>query len=178
MASPRRYYVRSPDGRMIAGYDNLDTAMYVAREYGEGAHLVDTGARAYHPMVRAVVDGELQYLEFGGWDTGRRGLDGDLIDAIKKGHVAIVHAFLAKGASADARDADGGPALLWAVARGKADIVALLIAEGADVNARDGDGTGALDLALKRNKSEIAEMLRHAGAETGTSGGTQAGTTD
>ncbi len=39
MPSPRRYYVRSPDGKAIAGYDNADTAKFVALEYGEGTRL-------------------------------------------------------------------------------------------------------------------------------------------
>jgi hypothetical protein len=30
-----RYYVRSPDGRMITGYDRPDAAKAVALEYGE-----------------------------------------------------------------------------------------------------------------------------------------------
>ena len=56
-AAPRqyRYYVRSPDGRAIFGLDILEAAQTVALEYGRGAHLVDTLAQAYHPMLQKVV---------------------------------------------------------------------------------------------------------------------------
>lgn len=127
----RRYYVRSPDGGMIAGYDDPNAAGAVALDYGDGAHLVDTHAQAYHPIAQVVADGELVFVDIGGW-----------------------------GAGADAKDAKGGPALLWAVAGGKAEIVELLIAHGADINARDGDGTGALDLARKRHKPALIELLQ------------------
>ncbi len=42
----RRFYVRSPDGRMIIGYDDPNAAKAAALEYGEGAHLVDLLRRA------------------------------------------------------------------------------------------------------------------------------------
>lgn len=160
----RRYYVRSPDGRMIAGYDDANAAKAVALDYGDGAHLVDTRAQAYHPIAQVVAAGELAYVDIGGWGAGRLGAERNLIEAVKKGHAAIVHAFLAKGADPDAKDANGGPALIWAVARGKADVVALLIAHGADVNAADADGTRALDLARKRDERALIELLQRAGA--------------
>ncbi len=163
-AGGRRYYVRSPDGGMIAGYDDPNAAKAVALDYGDGAHLVDTHAQAYHPIAQVVADGELTYVDIGGWGAGKLSLERNLIEAVKKGHAAIVHGFLAKGADADAKDANGGPALLWAVAGGKAEIVELLLAHGADVNARDGDGTGALELARKRHKRALIELLQRAGA--------------
>ncbi len=160
----RRYYVRSPDAGVIAGYDDPNAAGAVALDYGDGAHLVDTHAQAYHPIAQVVADGELAFVDIGGWGAGKLGLGHNLVEAVKKGHVAIVHAFLAKGADADAKDANGGPALLWAVAGGKAEIVELLLAHGADPGARDGDGTGALELARKRGKHAVIELLQHAGA--------------
>ncbi|KAB2919286.1 MAG: ankyrin repeat domain-containing protein [Hyphomicrobiaceae bacterium] len=164
-----RYYVRSPDGRAIFGFDRLEAAVGVALEYGAGAALVDTMAQAYHPMVQEMrprADGskELFYLPIGGWDTGRFGADRDMIEGIKKGHPAIVHAFLAKGASANAVDTKGGPALHWAAARGNAEVVKLLLAHGADINARDGKGQTALDVAVAKNKTAIRDLLKAAGA--------------
>ncbi len=168
MAGPRRYYARSPDGRAIFGFDHAEAAETVALEYGIGAAVVDTLAQAYTPMLQDVQASEggprLVLAPVGGWDTGRFELDRDLIEAIKKGYAAIVHAFLAKGASANARDASGGPALHWAAGRGKIDVVALLIAEGADVDARDGAGQTALDVAERRSRPEIAALLRRRGA--------------
>ena len=47
----QRYYVRSPDGGRIVGYEDLNVATAVALDYGEGVHLVDTNAQAYHPIA-------------------------------------------------------------------------------------------------------------------------------
>jgi len=165
MAKPSRFYVRSADGRGIAGYDTRETAEYVALEYGNGAHVVDTEAPVYTPMLQEVEGRELVYLPYGAWGAGRFGLDQDLIDAIKKGHVAVVHAFLAKGADPNARDRDGAPALCWAAAGGNAAIVSLLIHAGADVDARDQDGDSAVDVARERGKEDVAKLL--AGAAEG-----------
>ena len=107
MLVPCRSYVRSSDGRGIAGYDKRETAEFVALEYGAGAHLVDTLAPVCHPMIQEVEiiqgDKELTFLSIGSWGTGRFTPERDLIEAIKKGHIAVVHAFLAKGASANGR---------------------------------------------------------------------------
>lgn len=161
---PRRYYVRSPDGSAIAGFDQLSSARHAALAYGNGADVIDTLAQAYHPMLQEVSGGELVYAGFGGWDSGRHGLDYDLIEAIKKGHVALVHAFLAKGASANAKDRRGGPALMWAIGGGYADCVRLLLASGADANAKDAEGVTALALARRKNRSDLLEILLAAGA--------------
>ncbi len=164
MTEAYRHYVRSPDGRAMFGFESTEAAETAARAYGEGAHVVDTLAQAYKPMLQEIRGGELVISGFGGWDTGRFGLDRDLIEGIKKGHVAIAHAFLAKGADANARDGHDGPALHWAVAGGRAETVKLLLDQGADPQARDAEGQTALDLAKARNRDEIAELLRGAGA--------------
>ncbi len=162
--SAQRFYIRSPDGRMIVGFDDLNAAGAVALDDGEGAHLVDTNAQAYHPIAQEVSDGELVHVQIGGWGTGKFSVERNLIESIKKGHMAIVHAFLAKGTDPNTKDDNGAPAMLWAVARGKAEVVELLITYGADVNARDAEGTSALDLALERNKPALVELLQRAGS--------------
>ncbi len=164
MTEAYRYYVRAPDGRAIFGFESTEGAETAARAYGEGAHVVDTLAQAYRPMLQEMRGGELVISGFGGWDTGRFGLDRDLIEGIKKGHVAIAHAFLAKGADANARDKHGGTALHWAVGGGRPEIVELLLEQGADPTARDAEGQTALALAQERGRDEIAEILRQAGA--------------
>lgn len=162
-----RYYVRSADGRSIFGFDQPEAARAVALEYGVGASLIDTLAQAYYPMLQEVVAGDtaktLVYSPIGGWDTGRFAIDRDLIEAVKKGSAAIVHAFLAKGAAANARDAKGGTALHWAVGRGSLEVVELLLAQGADVNATDGTGQTALAVALKKGREDIEQALKAAG---------------
>lgn len=162
MTTTRRYYVV---GRDIApvGYDTLEVAIGVARQWGEGTHIVDTLATPYHPMVQRIEKGEPVFLEYGAWETWRRP-DQNLIEAVKKGHPAIVSAFLAKGADVNARDPNGGTPLMWAVARRVPENLRLLIAAGADVNAHDRNGMTALKLARAKKLSEIAEMLVEAGA--------------
>ena len=167
MVQPRRYYVRSADGQSTFGFDRLEAATAAALEYGDGALVVDTTAQAYMPMLHAVAGGELVYAGYGGWDTGRFGLDRDLIEGIKKGHVAIVHAFVAKGADVNACDSKGGPALHWAVGGGKTEIVQLLIDHGASVDTRDHNGLTALEVARNRKRDAIAELLLAAGANGG-----------
>lgn len=166
-AKTYRFYVRSPDGRAIYGFDRAEVAAEVALEYGVGAEVVDTLAQGYIPMLQQVISAqgrkEIVYGAIGGWDTGRFGVDRDLIEGIKKGSVAIAHAFLAKGASANAADAGGGTALHWAVARGNIDVVRLLLGHGADVAARDATGLTALDVARNKSRDEIADLLARAG---------------
>jgi hypothetical protein len=164
MAEPSRYYARSPDGRAIHGFETPEAAETAALAHGEGAYVVDTLAQAYLPMLQEVRGGALVLAGYGGWDTGRFGLDRDLIEGIKKGHVAIVHAFLAKGANPDTRDRNGGPALHWAVGGGKLEIVRLLLDRGADTRAEDEQGQTALAVAQARGRDEIAQLLKEAGA--------------
>jgi hypothetical protein len=164
-AKQYRYFVRSPDGRAIIGFDNMEGARTAALAYDDGCFVIDTHAKAYLPMLQETMDGDLVYAGYGGWDTGRFGLDRDFVESIKKGHVAIVHAFLAKGAQVNARDHHGGPALHWAVGGGKPEIVKLLLDQGADVTARDSQGQTAFQVADARGRSEIAELLKQAGAE-------------
>ncbi len=162
MAQSYRYYVRSPDGRAIFGFDRQEAASAVALEYGNGARLVDTLAQTYQPIAQEVRDGKLVLLPYGGWDTGRFGNDRDLLEAIKRTEVATVHAFLAKGGSATARDARGGTALHWAASKGRPEIVALLLASGADPTATDPDGDDPLAVARARGRGEVAELIERA----------------
>jgi len=161
--SGHRYYVFSPNGQMVLGLDNTQAAEATALEYGNGARIVDTLAKAYQPMVQEVLEGELVISGVSGWDTGKPGrLDLDLVEAVKKGRVEIVRAFLEKGASANARDGRGGTALHWATGGGKADIVAALLKAGADPAATDHNGLTALQVAQKRGREEIARLLQEA----------------
>jgi ankyrin repeat protein len=154
-----RYYVRSPGGRMITGYDRPDAAKAVALEYGEGAVVVDTLARAYYPAAEEVIGGELLHAGVAGWNAGKSNPTRDLIEAIRKGHPAVVHAFLRKSSDPNARDANGGTALHWAASRGNTEIARLLLDAGADPAATDGDGNTPLQIAEKKGKAKLVEML-------------------
>ena len=161
--SGHRFYVISPNGRMILGLDAEAAAEATALEYGDGAFVVDTLAKSYQPMLQEVMNGELVIAGVSGWDTGKPGnLDRDLIEAVKKGRAQIVRAFLEKGASAKARDARGGSALHWAVGGGREEIVALLLKAGADPAATDANGLTPLEVARKRGREAIAQLLETA----------------
>lgn len=159
---PHRFYVRSPDGRMITGYDAPDAAKAVALEYGEGAVVVDTLAQAYYPVAEEVIGGELLHSGVAGWTAGKSNLGRDLIEAIRKGHPAVVHAFLKKGSDPNSRDANGGTALHWAASRGNAEIARLLLDAGADPAATDGEGKTPREVAEKKGRAELVEILRQA----------------
>ncbi len=158
-SDPHRYYVRSPDGRMITGYDRPDAAKAVALEYGEGAVVVDTLAQAYYPVAEEVIGGELLHAGLGGWNAGKQNPAKDLIEAIRKGHPAVVHAFLAKGSDPNSRDANGGTALHWAASRGSTEIARLLLDAGADPAATDGDGKTPREVAEAKGKNKLVELL-------------------
>lgn len=158
-AAPRRFFVLSPDGRRADSFDSREGAETAARAYGDGAHIVDTVAQVYHPIAQRIDNGEPLFLEYGAWNTSVSA-DQNVIEAIKKGYAPIVQAFLAKGGSENARDANGGSALHWAVARGDRATVELLLASGADAGAVDAKGLTPLDVAVKKGRDEIAGLLR------------------
>ncbi len=162
-----RYYTRSPDGRAIYGFDTLQGAETAAREYGEGAFVVDTGALTYEPMVQIVKDGELVYFGVSGWDTHKLNDSENMVEGIRNGHVAIVHAFLARGADANHVDRAGGTPLHWAAARGLTDIVELILAHGGNPLVRDNDGEMPRDIARDRNRDDIFDLLERAAGERG-----------
>ena len=162
MRADSRYFVRSPDGESIASYDRPEAAELAAKSLGENAHVVDTLAPVYVPMIQRVVDGELQILGVGGWGADRLSLEQNLLQAIKRKQVAIVHAFVAKGADPGTRDKRGRPAMIWAVASGRPEIVQFLLEQGADPAVTDPEGVTALGLATKRRETEIIAAIEQA----------------
>ena len=161
--TPRRFYVVSPDLATAAGFDAREAAEAAALAFGDGAHVVDTVSRPYQPAASRVENGEVRFVGFGSFDA-RLGLDACLIEAARKGYAPLVSAYLAKGANADAVDAGGSPAIVWAVAGGSPEVVRLLIGAGADPGRADGDGMTALRLAQQRRRSDLAAIVRAAGA--------------
>jgi len=159
---PHRYYTRSADGKAIYGFDRAEAAETAALSFGEGAHVIDTLAKGYQPMLSEVIDGELLIAGLSGWDTGKPGrLDLDFIEAAKK-HAALAHAFLEKGADINAVDKNGGTALHWAVGGNKPDTVRLLLANGIEASAIDSRGQTPLDIAENRNRPALIAMIRKA----------------
>lgn len=162
MVKTHRFFLCPPDGGAMTGISGLKPAREAALELGDGTLIVDTMAQTYRPMLQECRAGEVVYAGFGGWDTGKFGVDRDFLESIKKGNLVIVRAFLAKGANVNAVDGNGGPALHWAVGGGKAEIVQFLLDQGADVTATDSYGQTAQELATKKSMGEIIDLLDQA----------------
>ncbi len=154
---PKRFFVISPDGARIDGFEALVSAEAAALAHGDGAHIVDTVAQVYHPIAQFVVNDDVKYLEYGAWNTSVSA-DDNVIEAVKKGYAPIVKAFIAKGGSACAVDAKGGTALHWAAARGNKDVISALLEAGADPAVEDSKGRTPADVAMSKHP-EIAELL-------------------
>ncbi len=154
-----RYYTRSPDGRAIYGFGTMQGAETAAKEYGDGAHIIDTGALTYEPMVQVVKDGEIVYFGVSGWDTNKLNDSMNMIEGIKNGNVAIVHAYLERGGDVNYVDRLGGTPLHWAAARGLIDIVELLLSCGAKPDVRDADGETPGDIAKQKKRADIFDLI-------------------
>ena len=157
-----RYYTRSPDGRVIYGFDTMQGAETAAGEYGDGAFIVDTEALTYEPMVQVVKGGETVYFGVSGWNTNKLNDSQNMIEGIRNGHVAIVHAYIERGGDVNYVDKTGGTPLHWAAARGLADIVELILAHGGNPDVRDADGEMPRDIATVRKRRDIIELLEGA----------------
>ncbi|NQV48706.1 MAG: ankyrin repeat domain-containing protein [Rhodospirillaceae bacterium] len=159
----RRFIVITPDRAVTSGFDNVEGAEAAALAFGNDAHVIDTASRPYQPAVQVVEDSSLNYVGHGSFDK-RQGFDKNLIEAVKRDVWAAVLGFLARGASADAADASGGTALIWAVARNSPVIVDILLNAGADVNKADQGGMTPMKIAIEKGRNEISLRLKAAGA--------------
>ncbi len=147
---------------MITGFNQPDVARACALDYGDGAVVVDTLAQAYYPVAEEVTGGQLLHSGVAGWTAGKSNPERDLIEAVRKGHPAVVHAFLAKGSDPNARDSKGGTALHWTAAKGSAETVVLLLDAGALAGATDAGGKTALELAREKGRGKVVEALERA----------------
>jgi len=92
-------------------------------------------------------------------DTGRDAL----FAAIRRGAAGEVERLVAKGASPNARDAQGTPALMAAALFADANMVELLLKRGADPNLADESGATALMWSVP-DRSKIQSLLDHGAA--------------
>ncbi len=88
----------------------------------------------------------------------------ELIKAAEKGDTAAVKALLDRGADVNAKDENGGTALMEAALLGNNATVQALLEAGADVNAKNKYGRTALMMAAAEGYTEIVELLKKAGA--------------
>ena len=88
-------------------------------------------------------------------------INGELIEAAKKGETATVQALLAKGVDVNRRDKQyGWTALIWAAREGHTATVQALLAKGAYVNTRDKQyGWTALMQAAREGHADTVKAL-------------------
>ena len=86
-------------------------------------------------------------------------LDGQLWEAATKGDVAAIERLAAEGASPNAKDKHGRPAVYMAAHHGRAGVVSALVRLRADPDAKTSYGTTALMAAAWNGKVECVRAL-------------------
>jgi hypothetical protein len=89
----------------------------------------------------------------------------ELVEAAKKGDLAVVKMLLDKGADPKSKEKDGATSLMYAAVEGHLAVARLLLDKGADVNARDSAGWSPLIGATLGNRLAVAELLLEEGAD-------------
>jgi uncharacterized protein len=94
----------------------------------------------------------------------------DLFNAVENGDATAVQALLANGADVNAKDADGGTALMAACQKGHREVVQALFAHGAtQVNAKTKySGVSALMEASENGHLDVVQALLEKGADVNT----------
>ena len=85
--------------------------------------------------------------------------------AVAKGHLAIAHLLLEKGAGINAKDNDNETTLHKAIYFNNEGLVRLLLEKGADISAKDWIDHTALDLASKHGLEGVVRVLLEMGAD-------------
>lgn len=88
-----------------------------------------------------------------------------LIEAVRNGDTAMLRTLLEQGVDANASEADGTTALIWASYADDADSAVLLLDAGADVNAANDLGATSLWAASQNGSDEMVSLLLDAGAD-------------
>ena len=93
-------------------------------------------------------------------------LDARLFTAAEGGDAAAVERLAGEGASADAKNGNGTPAVARAALEGHTEVVEALLRLGCDPNAPRSDGWTALMVAaMKGHGGLVGALLEHGGAE-------------
>mgnify|MGYP001280437034 CR=1 FL=1 len=96
----------------------------------------------------------------------QRALDAQLWEAAAGGDAAAVVRLAGEGASADAKDEHGEPAVVWAAYWGHTEAVEALLRLGCDPNApNSAGGTALMYAALNGQGGVVGALLEHGGAE-------------
>lgn len=127
-------------------------------------------AAAPPPAVPGSLGGLLEAVRSGSTGAVKAALPGasgqalamSLLQAVAANQAPLVRMLLEAGASAEARDFLGCPALVRAAEKGHARIVRLLLAHGADAAGCDRHGFSALHKVAASGNAELAELLLEA----------------
>ena len=114
------------------------------------------GRAAAALILLAVIAAELAHAD-------ERGLL--LVEAAKRGDLALVSRLLAEGGDPDSHDAHRNTALIFAARDGYLAIAQALLNGGASVNWQDGELVTPLILAAFKNHPEVARLLLDRGAD-------------
>jgi ankyrin repeat protein len=114
-------------------------------------------------LTLAAMNGSLDIaralLDAGAHPNDRRSVIPPLVAAAGMGYPDIVALLLEREADVDARNAEGGTALMMAAAGGHLSIVNLLLEADADVRIRDQDGMRAIHFAAEKQHEAIVEAI-------------------
>ena len=88
-----------------------------------------------------------------------------LIEAASSGNTEKVQTLLAQGANVNAKDYNGGTALMAAAFSGHTDTVQFLLAKGADIEAKEINGATALMFAALEGHTDTVKALLAKGAD-------------
>jgi hypothetical protein len=91
--------------------------------------------------------------------------DSELLYQTKQNHLTRMKMLLLVGANVNARDEEGGTALMGASWRGQADAVKLLLDKGADASLRNNRSETALILAAKSGSAIVVKLLLDRGPD-------------
>ena len=149
-------------GRLVKAQQRSD-AKLVKELIAKGADVNETNAEGTSVLALACAARQeeiVQALLAAGADPNRDRRFPPLDVATGYGRLDIVEMLLAAGAGVNARDADGGTALMSAAADGNPELVSMLLDAGADPDAEDDQGHSALWYARQRRNREAEAMLR------------------
>lgn len=128
--------------------------------------LLHRATRQSETLLQAARDGDIQTVEHvlraalgnpnvrDSWNTT------PLHYAASRGHLDIVKALVAAGASVDDTSRGDNTALVSAAANGHLHVVAFLVSVGANANDRNADGKTAQDVAAENGHQDVVTFLR------------------
>merc|ERR1712113_207668 len=149
---------------MLASVEgHLDIVKYLVEK---GANVDAFDDKNYTAMMHANANNRLEILKYlmeirGGVDNQQL-----LLNACKKGHLAVVKYLLEKGANVDAHNIEESTSsLILACNGGHLEVVKYLVEEGADVHARDSLHDSTLMVACKVGHLELTKYLVEKGVD-------------